>query len=297
MDSYDGEPAYAAELSRTMDVALARLPVDAELLLTGSLVRGTRRRRRRRAAAWGTACSAAVALTATALLVVLPGGRSGPVTVALPEFAATGAPAPAGREPATGAATAALLVKLLPGQPEVTDVQTRDSDPAYTSVQTYGRVTLASGGTVAVWLQGDYVREPVREPLPRSTAGARDPKQQPWEDGKGAVATPTHAPARDDLERHYSCPAEQEAKTCRIVKLADGSVLLAYEDPSNSLTSRTADVLRPDGTRVTVTATGTGFGMDQLRAVASSDRWSEWVDPATNAAADRSDPATSKSRP
>ncbi|AJF66057.1 hypothetical protein [Streptomyces vietnamensis] len=292
MGSYDDETAYGRELTRTMDRAMARLPLNTEALVTEGAARGVRRRRRRRAAAWGAACTAAIALTTTAVLTTgspgLPGGTAGTVTVAVPEFAGPGAGAPAGREPISGAATAVLLAELLPGRPPTDRAEVLDSDPASGSVQTYALLPLGAGaeaGTVAVWLQGDYARLPAER---KATAPA-DPasKGRPRKKDGAPTADPSHQSARGDLERHYSCPRDKAADDCRISKLPDGSVLLTHRDDTNARGALTVDLLRTDGTRVVVTATGTELSTDTLTTVATSPRWQQWVDPATNKTADQ----------
>jgi hypothetical protein len=274
----DDDLRYGPELSRTLDTALNDLPLRTEFLVAGAVARGTRTRRRRRVALWSSAGTAVAALTAVALLVAVPGQQATVQTVALPDFSSAGSgSAPAGKEAVSGAATVALLTELLPGEPSVADTDSRDSDPEYTAVQTYGEVTLTDGGSVAVWLQGAFVREP--EKSDRAGSGFDRPTSKP------EASDPAHMPSRSELGRHYSCQGGDSG--CRISKLGDGSVLLFRERGSGSGAALTADVLRPDGTRVVVTATGTGYRAAQVQALATDSRWQEWVDPDVNAAAER----------
>ncbi|HET9381909.1 MAG TPA: hypothetical protein VFP69_13885 [Streptomyces sp.] len=274
----DGDPRYGPELSRAFDTALNGLAPRTEFLVAGAVARGSRTRHRRRVALWSASVTAAAALTGVAVLVALPGsapdGRDTVRTVALPDFPVTGGTAPAGKEPVTGAATVALLTSLLPGDPAVAKTESRDSDPAYTAVQTYGEVTLTDGGTVAAWFQGGFVQESERRGEDSSGWPGGRPTSKP------GPADPVHLPSRAGLGRHYSCPDGDEG--CRIDKLGDGSVLLFRERGSGSGAVLTADVLRPDGTRVVVTATRTGYRAAQVRALATDERWQQWVDPEVN---------------
>ncbi|MEU9166841.1 hypothetical protein AB0D34_03390 [Streptomyces sp. NPDC048420] len=277
---FDDDLRYGREFSRALDTALNDLPLRTEFLVAGAVARGTRTRRRKRVALWSTSVSAAAALTAAALLLALPGQRGDAMqTVALPDFSVGSDSAPPGKEPVTGAATVALLAELLPDRPSVTKTESRDSDPAYTAVQTYGKVTLAEGGTVAVWLQGGFVQKPQRS----GQDGDAWPGSR--QSSKPEVTGPTHMPSVDGLGRHYSCPEGDDG--CRIAKLGDGSVLLFKERGSGSGAELTADVLRSDGTRVVVTATGTGYRAAQVQALATSKRWQQWVDPRVNDAAEK----------
>jgi hypothetical protein len=277
----DDDPRYGPELSRALDTALKDLVPRTEFLVAGAVARGTQARRRRRVVLWSTSVTAAAALTGAAVLVALPGlgqeDRQTVRTVALPDFSVTGGSAPAGKEPVTGAATVALLTSLLPGDPEVTKSESRDSDPAYTAVQTYGEVTLADGGTVAAWFQGAFAQEAVK----------RQGDSSPWPGdrptSKPDLTDPVHLPSRAELGRHYSCPDGDEG--CRIERLGDGSVLLFHERGGGADAVLTADVLRPDGTRVVVTATGTGYRAAQVQALATDKRWQQWVEPEVNDAA------------
>ncbi|NEB11464.1 hypothetical protein G3I32_21905 [Streptomyces coelicoflavus] len=277
----DDDLRYGPELSRTLDTALNDLPLRTDFLVAGAVARGTRTRRRKRVALWSTSVTTAAALTAAALLLTLPEQPPTVRTVALPDFSAVGS-APAGKEPVTGAATVALLTRLLPGDPAVTKTESRDSDPAYTAVQTYGKVTLADGGTVSVAFQGAFAQAPEADENPGG--GPAWPGNRPT--SKPEPAGPSHMPSRSELGRHYSCPEGDDA--CRIDKLGDGSVLLLQEHGTASDTTLTADVLRPDGTRVVVTAAGTGFRASQVQALATNKQWQQWVDPEVNTATEES---------
>ncbi|NED81105.1 hypothetical protein G3I76_13535, partial [Streptomyces sp. SID11233] len=46
----------------------------------------------------------------------------------------------------------------------------------------------------------------------------------------------------------------EDLRSCTTANLPDGSLVLRYETRTGSLITRTADVLRPDATRVVVTA-------------------------------------------
>lgn len=276
---FDDDLRYGREFSRALDTALNDLPLRTEFMVAGGVARATRTRRRRRMALWSTSVSAAAALTVTALLLALPGQRGDTMqTVALPDFSVGSDSAPPGKEPVTGAATVALLTELLPGGPSVTKTESRDSDPAYTAVQTYGKVALADGGTVAVWLQGAFVQEP------KKSGQDGDAWPGSRQSSKPEVTGPTHLPSADGLGRHYACRTGDDG--CRIAKLGDGSVLLFHERGSGSGAELTADVLRPDGTRVVVTATGTEYRAAQVQALATNKRWQQWVDPRVNDAAE-----------
>ncbi|MFE2041974.1 hypothetical protein ACFXAZ_13785 [Streptomyces sp. NPDC059477] len=274
----DDDLRYGSELSRALGTALTDVSPRTEFLVAGAVARGTRTRRRNRVALWGSLATAAAALTGAVLLLTPPAQQDTVQTVTLPDFSAVGDdPVPAGKEPLTGAATLALLTELLPGEPSVADTDARDSDPQYTAVQTYGEVTLTGGGQVAVWLQGAYVQQAERND--QAGSGFDRPTSKP------ELSDPAHMPSRSELGRHYSCEAGDDG--CRITKLGDGSVLLLQERGSGSGTQLTADVLRPDGTRVVAKATGTAYRAAQVQALATNPRWQEWVDPEVNDAAEK----------
>ncbi|MFE5211264.1 hypothetical protein [Streptomyces sp. NPDC056600] len=266
---------FGGELSRDITAALEGIPLRTDHLVSGAITRGNHIRRRRRVAAWSTACVAAAALTCASLVLALPGDPDRPATVALPPGpAGPGASAPVGKEPVTGAAAAALLAELLPGRPEVAEFSGTDSVPHHPVVQVRGQVTLAGGGKVTVWLQAGLAG--TGEP---QDPAASDPARGRGKDSGGRSRQPDPGKATgDELAERQACP-DQDDDRCRSSSLSDGSVLLSRENRSGEYA---ADVLRPDGIRVVVVATGTELAPEQLRSVATSPRWELWVDPSVN---------------
>ncbi|MFJ8828222.1 hypothetical protein ACIREE_41705 [Streptomyces sp. NPDC102467] len=300
---------FGPELSRTMNSTLSDLPVQTETLVSGAVTRGRRTRRRRRAVAWSTAGTALSALTAFAVVTALPGSHAGDTTatsVRIPDFTAVGAQAspPAGKEALTGAATVDILRDLLPGGPgPQPTVRWQNTDPRFTSVQTMGSITTRDKTVVDVRVMGDFVFSPAEAEAapgnppdadkappgtdsggtvtPDKEAGKKDAARRSHESG---IAKQRHDTSRTQLQHLYTCDVRSTTPLtdCHLSTLEGGATLLAYTTTTDGVRTRTADLLRPDGTRILVTATGTSLTEARLRTIAASPRWQQWVEPAVN---------------
>ncbi|MET9498312.1 hypothetical protein [Streptomyces sp. NPDC006552] len=286
-----------------MSSTLSDLPVRTETLVSGAVTRGRRTRRRRRAVAWSTAGTALCALTAFAVTTALPGSHAGDTTatsVRIPDFAAVGAQAspPAGKEALTGAATVDILRDLLPGGPgPQPTVRWQNTDPRFTSVQTMGSITTRDKTVVDVRVMGDFVFSPAEAEAapgtppsadksggtvaPDKEARKKDAARRSHESG---IAKQRHDTSRSQLQHLYTCDVRSTTPLtdCHVSTLEGGATLLAYTTTTDGVRTRTADLLRPDGTRILVTATGTSLTEARLRTIAASPRWQQWVEPAVN---------------
>ncbi|MFI7388678.1 hypothetical protein [Streptomyces sp. NPDC049813] len=297
---------FGPELSRTMDSTLSDLPVRTETLVRGAVTRGRRTRRRRRAVAWSTAGTALCALTAFAVATALPNSHTGDTTatsVRIPDFAAAGAQAspPPGKEALTGAATVDILRDLLPGGPgPQPTVRWQNTDPRFTSVQTAGSITTRDKTVIDVRVLGDFVFSPAQAeaapdtpPSTDESGGTAAPdkearkKDAARRNHDSGIAKQRHDTTRSQLQHRYTCDVQSTTPLtdCHLSTLQGGATLLAYTTTTDGVRTRTADLLRPDGTRILVTATGTSLTEAQLRTIAASPRWQQWVDPAVNAKA------------
>ncbi|MEU6439145.1 hypothetical protein [Streptomyces sp. NPDC047046] len=266
------EREYGERVGELLDRYVAEAPLPAtEPLVAGGLARGRRARARRRAL-WTTGGFAAVAgITVAAVLGGAGGaGGSGGAAVAgggavsLPRFAPVasvrGAAAPSGDE------VVDRLRKLVPdGERAGEWEQARDA----------GAHVLVRGGEVTVNLQRDFAYSDVQartKDIERKLAReADDPKRsgKGWsaplskdearaQSKRANAAKKLVAPDKAALTRLYSCAGlrtrTEDVTSCKAENLKDGTLLLRYETHQGSLVIRTADALRPDATRVVVTA-------------------------------------------
>ncbi|WP_431034110.1 hypothetical protein ACQYWQ_10870 [Streptomyces sp. P6-2-1] len=266
------EQEYGARIGGLLERYAADAPVPAtEPLVAGGLARGRRSRARRRTllATGGLAVVAAV----TAGTVLTGGGGGGGAaggslaragTAALPRFA----PVASVREAAapSGDEVVARLRKLLPDGGR-TGGWEQDKDAG-------GRL-LVGGGEVTVNLQRDFAYSDVRartkdverelarkarEPGPADKGwGPRLSKEEARARArKTEAAKKLVAPDKAALTRLYSCARlrtrAEGVTSCAAENLKDGTLLLRYETRRGALVVRTADALRPDASRVVVTA-------------------------------------------
>ncbi|MEV8565832.1 hypothetical protein AB0436_09690 [Streptomyces sp. NPDC051322] len=122
---------------------------------------------------------------------------------------------------------------------------------------------------------------------PDSTSGkpGNHSKKDTLRTDAGGPAKQVHITSSNELRQIYTCDPHasgQQHSDCRLTTLKDGAVLLVRSDTSPAAPTRTADLLRPDGTRVVVAAVGGSLTEAQLRTIAASPRWQQWVAPAVN---------------
>jgi hypothetical protein len=262
---------------------VADMPVPAtDPLVAGGLARGRRVRARRRTLGTTGGFAAVAGITAAAVRGGGAGSGGGPAApagrpAALPSFAPVAsvrqAAAPSGDE------VVERLRKLLP------DVE-RDGgrDGGWEQGKDAGGRLLAGGGEVTVNLQRDFAYSDVKartkdieRELVRTAreAGAGGAGAAGKGSGKGWGSASSKAEARAEAEkaqpakklvapdkaalaRLYSCAQLRDrvegVTSCAAENLKDGTLLLRYERREGSLVVRTADALRPDATRVVVTA-------------------------------------------
>ncbi|MEU1480860.1 hypothetical protein [Streptomyces sp. NPDC005760] len=325
------EREFGPRLGRMLD-AYADVPAPA--LVSGGLARG-RRLKRRRQTLWGAAVFTVVAgLTGgMALTGTLPGATGGSpdgtknqATVTIPDFslAASGTSAPDGKAAVTGRAAVATLRDLLPGRPPTTGYRWWDSKEGAGTVSAGGRL-LTNGGKAetTVSLQGtfqltafDALSKDAARAAAEGSAGADQDKSGQTAPDKSAAAKEAGGSSKTgtgkagsekkvrpatkaELGTFYSCAGRAAAganlSSCSARNLADGSVLISYEERSGTLTRRTADLLRKDGTRIVlVTANSTDskrgpadisappLTLAQLATIAESAKWQPWVEPSVN---------------
>ncbi|NEA39059.1 hypothetical protein G3I42_07195, partial [Streptomyces sp. SID11385] len=184
---------------------------------------------------------------------------------ALPRFA----PVASVREAAApdGAAATEQLTKLLPAgeRPSGSRHWQLGKDAG-------GRLLLAGGkGEVTVNLQRDFAYSDVaartkdmEKDLAGKAAQRKPADQRPLTKEEARAQAEQTAPKKlvkpdkAALRRIYSCATlkstTEDLRSCTTANLPDGSLVLRYETRTGSLITRTADVLRPDATRVVVTA-------------------------------------------
>lgn len=322
------ERDFGPRLGRMLD---AYADVPAPDLVSGGLARG-RRLKRRRQTLWGVAAfTVATGLTGgVALTGILPGdsvgGTKNQAAVSIPDFslAANGTSAPDGKDAVTGRATVATLRDLLPGKPATSGYQWWENKEGADTVSAGGRLLTDSGkAETTVSLQGNFQltafdalsKDAARAAAQESTAAEQDKsgsvapdkseaaKEAGGSDKSGTDKAGSEKKVRPatkaELQTFYSCADRAAAganlSSCSARNLADGSVLISYEERSATLTRRTADLLRKDGTRIVlVTANSTDgkrgpadlatppLTLAQLATIAENADWQPWVDPAVN---------------
>ncbi|WP_030596103.1 hypothetical protein [Streptomyces fulvoviolaceus] len=317
------EQEFGPRLGRMLD---AYADVPAPDLVSGGLARG-RRLKRRRQTLWSAAVfTVATGVTGAVVLTgMLPGNSTGgtknQATVTIPDFSLTagGTSAPDGKVAVTGKATVGTLRDLLPGKPATSGYQWWESKEGADTVSAGGRL-LTSGGKAetTVSLQGNFqltAFDALSKDAARAAAegSAEQDKSGQTAPDKSAAAKEATGSASDktgtekkvrpateaELKTFYSCADRAAAganlSSCSARNLADGSVLISYEERTGTLTRRTADLLRKDGTRIVlVTANSTDgkrgpadiaappLTLAQLAAIAENADWQPWVDPAVN---------------
>ena len=326
------EHTVGTELNRTMALALRELPAPSRDLVEGAITVGRRTRRRRQLTAWGAACTAAAIVAGT---VLLTGGGSGQApsvasaTVRIPSLALAAAQAgpPPGKAALTGQATVKILQRLLPEGTRTSGHHWQSADQADSAVQTHGQLLmdLADGqAEVSADFQARFtlavLDAPVKSAAQKSAQGPakctakntakdaaktgdRPDKAEAAKQSAAAAAKKARPATRAELLAFYSCDTHEfdgAVASCHAGNLADGSVLMTFEERSGALVRRTADLLRKDGTRIVVSTSNAPdskhgpadiasppLSTDQLTRIATSPRWQQWVDAATIKAAEQ----------
>ncbi|MEV0642288.1 hypothetical protein AB0I77_46715 [Streptomyces sp. NPDC050619] len=313
------ELEFGPRLEHMLDAYAAELPTPATDLVSGGLARGRRLKRRRRTLWTATALTVATGLAGGAFVAgMLPGDAgsatvhqaAADTTVTIPDFSLTAAQAsaPPGKVAVTGKATVATLRDLLPGKPTTSGYDWWESKEGADSASAGGRLLVAAEGGQAettISLQGSF-QLTAFDALSKEEGGSGQDKTGQTAPDKSAAAKEASGsekklrPAtKAELQTFYSCADRAEAgvtlTSCKAQNLDDGSVLISYEERSGTLTRRTADLLRKDGTRiVVVTSNGTDskrgpadistppLTLPQLTDIAESPNWQAWVDPSVN---------------
>ncbi|MFF3322723.1 hypothetical protein [Streptomyces sp. NPDC002889] len=280
------------ELSRAMDDAVGGVRPATGDLVEGATRTGQRLRVRRRMAVGTVAFAVTGAVLGVpvfgaylptytggevrAAMPSAPGGGMGGVE--MPDFSKVPRPPtapPPGKQWLSGRATVQILRDLLPNDRSSSDYEGQDG-PEHYPATTFGR--LGTG-----WPAGAEVQVNVDADFGRNSAALGE-----------------------DLEEFYSCEGrepEGRMTACGVTALADGSVLIMYEDRSGLLLRRHADLLRADGMRVAVgTANGVDIedgpviglepplSLDEMRDIATSPRWQIFVDLEVNERAKELEP-------
>ncbi|MFE3853134.1 hypothetical protein ACFXPN_18605 [Streptomyces griseorubiginosus] len=323
------EQEFGPRLGRMLD---AYADVPAPDLVSGGLARG-RRLRRRRQSLWGAAVfTVATGVTAGVVLTgMLPDDSTGrtrnQAVVTIPDFslAASGTSGPDGKAAVTGKSTVATLRDLLPGKPATSGYQWWESKEGAETVSAGGRLLMRGGkAETTVSIQGNFqltAYDALSKDAARAAAEA--PGGAP-EDKSGRTAPDKSAAAKEaagsdksgtdkagspkkvrpatkaELQSFYSCAdraatAGATLSSCSARNLADGSVLIGYEERAGALIRRTADLLRKDGTRIVLVTSNSTDGkhgpadlaapplsLAQLATIAESPNWQPWVDPSVN---------------
>ena len=322
------EQEFGPRLGRMLD---AYADVPAPDLVSGGLARG-RRLRRRRQTLWGAAVfTVATGVTAGVVLTgMLPDDSAGrtrnQAVVTIPDFslAASGTSGPDGKAAVTGRATVAILRDLLPGKPATSGYRWWESKEGADTVSAGGRLLMTGGkAETTVSVQGDFQLTAFDALSPDAARAAAEAPGGAREDKSGGTAPDKSAAAKEaagsdksgtdkagspkkvrpatraELQSFYSCAdraaAGADLSSCSARNVAQGSVLITYEERSGTLTRRTADLLRKDGTRIVLVTSNSTDGkrgpadlaappltLAQLAAIAESADWQPWVDPSVN---------------
>ncbi|CAM5721295.1 hypothetical protein SALBM311S_10629 [Streptomyces alboniger] len=326
------EREFGPRLGSMLDAYADELPTPATDLVSGGLARG-RRLRRRRQTLWGAAVfTVATGLAGGAVLAgVIPDradsgkdNQAADTTVTIPDFslAAAQTSAPAGKVALTGKAAVATLRDLLPGKPTTSGYRWWDGKEGAESVSAGGRLLVQGRAETTVSVQGAFqltAFDALDKDAAREAAGKSGQRAEEDEEGdkSGRTAPDKSAAAKEaagsepksdkkvrpatkaELKTFYSCASRVEVKatmsSCQARNLDDGSVLIGYEEKSGTLTRRTADLLRKDGTRIVVVTsnstdakrgpadvTAPPLTLAQLTAIADSADWQAWVEPSVN---------------
>ncbi|MEU0412250.1 hypothetical protein ABZ307_31115 [Streptomyces griseorubiginosus] len=322
------EQEFGPRLGRMLD---AYADVPAPDLVSGGLARG-RRLRRRRQTLWGAAVfTVATGVTAGVVLTgMLPDGSAGRTSnqavVTIPDFslAASGTSGQDGKAAVTGKATVATLRDLLPGKPATGGYRWWESKEGADTVSAGGRLLMTGGkAETTVSVQGNFqltafdaLSKDAARAAAEAPGGAREDKSGRTAPDKSAAAKEAagsgksgtdkagspkkvRSATKAELQSFYSCADRAAAGAnlsfCSARNVADGSVLITYEERSGTLTRRTADLLRKDGTRIVLVTSNSTDGkrgpadlaappltLAQLATIAESANWQPWVDPSVN---------------
>ncbi|RKT17927.1 hypothetical protein BX285_2334 [Streptomyces sp. 1114.5] len=294
------------KLSATFERALDGVGADLGPLVAGAAERGRSIRRRRRTTAAGAAAVAAVLVVGGAL-TLRPGGGNAAVTVQAPTASAS---------PMPSRAFPQLLQKSDTG-PERLDPGTGAQQGSvaltgHAAVLTLARALPPGGHTsgfsgysgVVGWTEA-----PTRNVAARATL-LYDDGTGPVEvgvevdGGIGALYRPGSyppGPGQDPYvigyDDEYDCTktVAPNIRSCSATVLPDGGHLKLTESVLDRVTTRTVNLLRPDNTRVIVTATnsvpvadsrkpqplreGLPLSLDQLQTAAMAAGFHEWITP------------------
>ncbi|MEU6233073.1 hypothetical protein [Kitasatospora sp. NPDC047058] len=317
-------------LSATFDRALAEVGPELGPLVAGAAAQGRTLRRRRRLATTGAVAAAAL-LTVGGAVALTPGGGSGAASAsgAVAAGGATSASATAPASPSgTAAGTAAGGRKKPPvptGDPKADDGPEKrnpGSGPHAGKVALTGHAAIlavveglpengTTGGyagyhgpvgwkgpeTVDVMSAGEFSYDDGKGPVKLNVT---------FEGGLGALFRPGSnppGPGRDPYsigyDDRYTCEkvnASRQYAHCEVGKLPDGSTLLLTESSDDGYRSRTADLLRTDNNRITLTEFSGGvlgkprdlpLGLEQLKAAVTGQGLQEWITPEQADAADQ----------
>ncbi|MFJ8624069.1 hypothetical protein ACIRD3_14625 [Kitasatospora sp. NPDC093550] len=303
--SEDGPTTADRQLAAAFDLAMEGVGPALGPLVTGAAARGRSIRRRRRLTATGAA-AAAVVLVAGGALALRPGG-SATATPALgttstasptagrtfpqplqksddgPEKLTPGTGAHQGAVALTGHATVLTLAQALP--------------PAHTS-------NYAGYADLVGWTGPDMTNVIARGSLLYDDGTGPAQVLVEVDGGIGALYRPGSyppGPGRDPFvigyDDDYGCATTTgpNIRACSAAVLPDGSHLKLTESAVGDTLTRTANLLRPDHTRVTVTALNTAevagaakggtirdglpLTLDQLKAAAMATGFHEWITP------------------
>ncbi|MEV1020410.1 hypothetical protein [Streptomyces sp. NPDC050264] len=315
------EAEFERRLGALLDGYAGELAGPGEDLVAGGMVRGRRMRGRRRAL-WGAAAVVCAGVVAGgAALGAGPGGgpaaQADGVTIPVFEPVAAASGPPAGTRPLTGEEAVTTLRGLLPGAPATTGRRGWQGPREAARADAGGRL-LVAGAEVTVSVQGnvqltavealgkDAARTAAEEAGRQDKSGttapdkeaARDASGQGTKDkgANGEGAKKVRPVTRAELRTFYSCAAKAApgitVSGCDARNLADGSVLITYEEHDGRLVRRTADLLRKDGTRVVVTTANAAdaergpastatppLTTAELARVARAKAWQPWVKP------------------
>ncbi|MFI6847378.1 hypothetical protein OG535_13710 [Kitasatospora sp. NBC_00085] len=312
-------------LSTTFDRAMRGVGPELGTLVAGAAERGRSIRRRRRAAVTG-AVAAVTVLAVGGALALQPGGgpraAAGPAsgTASTSAAAATASPSP----------TAAPTTTRKPRPTSTRDPQADDGpEKRYPgNGANAGRVALTGHAAVLAVVEGlpkggttggyagyhgpvGWKGPETVDVLSAGTLSYDDGKgpvqvDVKFEGGLGALFRPGSnppGPGRDPYtigyDDRYTCEkvnVSRQYSHCEVGKLPDGSTLMLTERSDDGFRSRTADLLRKDDNRITLTVFSGGvlgdprelpLSLEQLKAAVTGQGLQEWITPERADQADR----------
>ncbi|WP_380285151.1 hypothetical protein [Kitasatospora purpeofusca] len=309
MDELNDTAGDSRGLSATFDQAMGGVGADLGPLVVGAAEQGRRIRRRRRTAVTGALAAVAV-LTAGGAVALQPGDGSaagGRIQAAAGSASSTseqpvpGTGANAGKVALTGHAALQAVIQALP--------------PGSTTSGYSGSSTVATWNdtvsSTTPWPEpGKFYAEGIWGGPDRP--GTRSRGTLSYDDGNGPATvtvavnggvgdsddgeSSSRAQARSNFDHEYSCaiPSDQY-QHCSDTVLPDGSLLFVTEQAEGDRLARTAELLRPDFTQVrirvtntvkrtdapgyTQTRSGLPLSLDQVKAIAMSTGFQEWITP------------------